>query len=111
MISDDDQAGFFASLGRQSQITHPSRYHHPNVSVGQSVYTAGFAYPVAQSPTRPGQVEKYGFGGVFQPFQVLLQLENTTLVEADALKNSIPVQKAMVKDRNLCLFGIHKIAV
>ena len=35
---------------------------------------------------------------------MFLQLEDSPLISADALKDSIPVKQSVVKDRNLCLF-------
>ena len=53
---------------------------------------------------------------VFMPKQAFnlrmgVEFKNSSPVDPDPFKNSVTIEKSMVKDRNLCLVGVYKFVL
>jgi len=98
LIRDDDDGRILAAVRIETECSSAARDHEADVTITKLVAAAGFDHCVHDRLVSHGNAQQECFGGVKQPIDVLLQLENTAMIRSDAFEDAIAVQQAVIED-------------
>src|SRR3974390_3164745 len=96
---DDDDGWFFATARIQPEIANTARHDEADVAVAQFVRADSGDGSLHHFRAGHRDFQQNGLGGTKQPVNVLLELEHTSVIGADAFENAVAVKQAVVKHR------------
>ena len=103
--------GFLQLRGFKPKRAHAAGHNQADVGILQLVGADGCDGGLAQLGVRHGDVEQQGVRGIKQTLNVFLELEHAAIVGADAFKNAVTVEQAVVEDRHFGIAFAVKLAV
>ena len=100
LVCDDDDRRIFAAVGIETERSRAACDNEANVTVANLVLAAGFNDRPHHLLMSQRDIEQQRFGGVKEPIDVLLQLEDAAVIGANALEDAIAVQQAVIENGN-----------
>src|SRR5262245_12836878 len=88
-----------------------TRYHHAHVLIRQAAADDGFHNCCTHILLAKGYRQQNAQGGVVQSLDMLLEAEDGAIIDANAFKDAVTVQKSVVEHRNPCLLCGHKLPI
>jgi len=101
LVRDDDDGRLFATARIQAKRAHAARDDEADVTFAQLVFPARLDGGLHQFRMRQWNLKQNRFGGVEQPVNMLLELEDAAVVNADAFKNAVAVKQSVVEHGHL----------
>ena len=103
-VDDNDDRRSLALPRIEAQIAHAPRNHRPDVGIAQPAPAHRLHNSRGHVVLAHRDLEHQVLRGIVQAVQVPVQPEDPAVVGADALEDSVPIEVAVVVDRDLRLF-------